>query len=234
MKFYRQFDQTYFRFSNYQAAIIGLSISSITLLGMRILLTGTHAGSFMIWNLFLAVLPFAMTYFLRSNFSSPKTFSRLNRITQLFLVACALGWLLLLPNAPYMMTDLIHITNTAPVLRFYDICMYGSFGVLGVLLFTHSLNTFGSIFCSVFEISRGRILLIIESSIIFASSLGVYLGRDLRWNSWNLITSPMCILRNIFSIFLNPSLHVYAWLCIIPMFLFLFVIHLALNYRAKF
>ncbi len=233
MKFYRQFDQNQKSLSGYQASIIGLTLSSVILLMLSILLTGALSGTFMIWNLFLAALPFGFTYVGRAIITNQPSSKEIRIPLIIALISGFLFWLLLLPNAPYMLTDLIHTSNTPPHLKFYDIVMYSSFGVLGISLFAHSLRAFGEIAHGVLKFNNGKMLLWLELIIIFLSSIGVYLGRALRWNSWDIITQPMNIMESIASLFLNPLVHSYAWVSIIPMFLLLVIVHIFVNYRTN-
>jgi len=102
---------------------------SIVLLMIRMKLTHSFFYLFLVWNLFLAVIPFAITNYL---VSLPK----LNKIG-FALWFCV--WLLFLPNAPYIVTDLMHLRLHRDYFLWLDILVVSSFAFNGLLLFYLSL-----------------------------------------------------------------------------------------------
>lgn len=136
--------------------------------------------SYLLWNLFLAWLPLAFALWL----------TRILR-TQLWSSWPALGvsflWLVFLPNSFYMISDFIHLQNVSRVDILYDAVMFTSFIALGVLLGITSLYLIHREFKKRFS-PKGAAAWI--AATLLLCSFAIYLGRDLRWNSWDVLTNP--------------------------------------------
>ncbi len=172
---------------------------SVVLLMIRMKLNQSFFFLFLIWNLFLAVIPFAITTYLISN---PK-------LSKYGLVLWFGVWLLFLPNAPYIITDLLHLRMGTNHLVWLDILVVTSFALNGLMLFFFSLLDMKEILGSYIN---KKFLNLIYSSILFLSGFGVYLGRFLRYNSWGIIQNPISLLNDISYIILHPNLNFEAWL----------------------
>ncbi len=181
-------------------SLVSLSmLLSVVLLMIRMKLNQSFFFSFLIWNLFLAVIPFAITTYL---LSTPK----LNKFSLLLWFGV---WLLFLPNAPYIITDLLHLKKGSYHLLWLDILVVTSFALNGLLLFYLSLLDMKEIIANYINM---KYLNIIYVFIPFLSGFGVYLGRFLRYNSWEIIQNPINLLNDILDIVINPNLHFEAWL----------------------
>ena len=120
------------------------------------------------------------------------------------------GWLLFFPNALYIITDLVHLRHSgddAPV--WFD----------ALLLFTSSITGLMMAFISLYQIEtfiRRAITAKHADKIIIASiflgSFGVYLGRFLRWNSWDILANPFSLLFEVTGRFTNPVVHYRTWM----------------------
>src|SRR6185503_17284547 len=95
---------------------------TLSLLIIRILLSNELTYIFLAWNLFLAWIPFAL---------SQKLSKLNNRWKILFITAL---WLLFLPNAPYIITDFLHLKQRTPIPYWYDILLLFSASLNGLLL----------------------------------------------------------------------------------------------------
>lgn len=172
---------------------------SIVLLMIRMKLTHSFFYLFLVWNLFLAVIPFTITTYLASN---PK----LNK----FKVVVWFGvWLLFLPNAPYIVTDLIHLKLSNTNLIWLDVLVVNSFACNGLLLFYLSILDMKAILQPYLKktiLNYGFVV------ILFLSSFGIYLGRFLRYNSWEIISNPNYLLNDIINIVIQPSNNKETWL----------------------
>ena len=159
-------------------ALISIAmVLSIFLLMIRMKLKHSFHFLFLVWNLFLAVIPFAITNYL---LSSPK----LNKIR----LAVWFGvWLLFLPNAPYIITDLIHLTVSYGSYVWLDILVVSSFAMSGLLLFYLSFLDMKNVLKPHLKNHFNKYFSIL---IIYLSSFGVYLGRFLRYNSWEILSNP--------------------------------------------
>ena len=77
-----------------------LTAFDLGLLGFRSEHTGRPDHIFLAWNLFLAWIPFVLALALYDRAR--------RRSSPAILGALACGWLLFFPNAPYILTDMIH------------------------------------------------------------------------------------------------------------------------------
>jgi len=195
--------QTLLKTSNKLSAILILGISStfsVFLSVMRIIYTDSPVFKFMNWNLFLAFLPWAT---LQLFYLFPKT-----QGIKLIKVPILLLWLLFLPNAPYILTDLIHVGRSSYTFVWYDMFLVLSFSFSGLLFGFMSLLDFKDIISKYRKPFTVKLLI---SGIIFLSSFGVYLGRVLRWNSWDIINQPLEILTDVLQRFTQPLSYPNTW-----------------------
>ncbi len=168
------------------------------LIGCRIIYSGNLQHVFLTWNIFLAWIPYVISSYFNLYQSKQKW-----KQAALFC-----SWLLFFPNALYIITDLIHIkeTDNAPV--WFD----------AILLFTSSLLGLLMAFISLFNterylshlLSRKQVAFIMPL-IIFIGAFGVYLGRFQRWNSWDVIRSPLALGEDILACFIFPQDHYRSW-----------------------
>lgn len=179
-------------------ALLSVSIIfSIVLLMIRMKLTHSFFYLFLVWNLFLAVIPFAITTYLTS----------LPKLNKFVLVFWFLAWLLFLPNAPYIITDLLHLKISNTHLLWLDILVISSFAFNGLIAFYLSVLDMASIL-------KGRLkhLNSLIIFILFLCGFGVYLGRFLRYNSWGIVQDPIALFSDILEIVFYPGQHTEAWL----------------------
>ncbi|WMI65946.1 DUF1361 domain-containing protein [Aestuariibaculum sp. YM273] len=194
--------------------LIGSSmLFSILLLMIRIKLNHSFFYLFLIWNLFLAFIPFALTSYL-------STRPRQHKIS---FGLCFSTWLVFLPNAPYIITDFLHLRFGDHHLLWLDVLMLASFSSNGVLLFLLSVKEMKQILLQYFSVSLYKLII---TSIFPLTAFGIYLGRFLRYNSWEIIQNPIELFQDILDIVIHPMLHYEAWI-----FTFVFSIFLALMYQ---
>ena len=137
---------------------------------------------FLGWNLILAVVPALAAAALRHDAE------RGSRV-RVFLWGAA--WLLFLPNAPYLITDLIHLEPRPPVPYWFDIALFTSFVGAGILAAFSSFQDVQHVVARRYGWLASWAVLAVAA---FASGFGIYLGRMQRWNSWDLLTQPMDLL----------------------------------------
>jgi uncharacterized membrane protein len=181
--------------------LITLLASCMALILLRTWVTGSGYYLFMPWNLFLACVPLCASSLLRrvQLWNAPD-------LLQFGLLAI---WLLFLPNAPYILTDLVHLDPDGSRLYWFDLGMLLSCAGTGLLLGYCSLFQVHKLFEARFGALCGWGVAVIA---LLASGYGVYLGRVQRWNSWDVITSPRGLFASIADMVLNPlqHLHIYA------------------------
>lgn len=113
-------------------------------------------------------------------------------------------WLLFLPNAPYILTDFIHLKYRPPVPLWYDVLMLFSCAGTGLLL------GYGSVMLVQRDLARRhgpRAGWIAAGAALVLSAFGIYLGRFLRWNSWDALTDPVPLFAEIAEHLTNPFHH---------------------------
>src|SRR5512138_1009006 len=173
--------------------------------------TGRHTG--LVWNLFLAWIPFMLAYF--AHLVSW-------RKTSLYLVipVIAFLWLIFFPNAPYMLTDLQDLARRsfdAPL--WYDVIIVVWASWTGMLLGVISLYLMQDIIIRTFGRTVGWIFVFVIS---FLSSFGVYIGRFVRLNSWDILQNPAETAQQIMGLVIDPSKRLAAFTVLYTIF-FLFV-----------
>ena len=163
------------------AALTAATAISVGFLLVRAIAAGEYKFGFYPGNLLLAWIPL----FAALGFNSLRV--RRARRKALF-VFCALTWFFFYPNAPYLITDLVHLKTRAPIPRWYDLVMMMSFAWTGLFLGYLSLYLMQE---AVRE-WKGRIAgWCFAISMLALGALGVFVGRFWRWNSWEVLTNPL-------------------------------------------
>jgi uncharacterized membrane protein len=158
------------------AALLAASVWCVFLVVVRAHEFGGVVRAYLVWNLALAWIPFLLAILLVASYK--------RRHSALELVSVGAAWLLFLPNAPYVLTDFIHLSNAH---RLYDTIMIGSFAVTALAL------GFASLLLVQLVVTRAAGALLGWVTVlgaIFSASIGIYLGRYLRFNSWDAVRRP--------------------------------------------
>ena len=164
----------------------------LTLWAARVQFTGSERFFYLLYNLALAVIPLG--------FSSAMVHLRVARI-RWFLFPL---WLLFFPNAPYLLTDLIHLRPTEESPLWFDWLFILSCALTGAIIGLVSLRQVHRIL----EIRFGPERAWIAITLIFPlTAFGIYLGRFPRWNSWDLLTRPGKVMSQIGDLLLHPLDH---------------------------
>lgn len=180
--------------------LASLTLSSLLALFMwvgRAKVTDSYGYFFLNWNLFLAWIPLLAALALSR--ISRKTWLTMPVAGVLFMV-----WLLFLPNAPYLVTDLIHLSYRGGAPVWFDAMMLFVYAWNGLLLGFVSLWIVQTMARAWF----GQLIswLMVAGSL-GAAGFGIYLGRFLRWNSWDVLSNPEALLMDIAHLVLNPLDH---------------------------
>ncbi len=162
--------------------LVALGAASALCLGLE-LVRERHFDAlgfrFLVWNLVLAWIPFALALL---------AYDRYRRGTPVARLAPALLlWLLFLPNAPYIVTDFVHLSPSARPPLWFDGIELSAFSWTGLLLGFVSLYLVHAVVQHRFGATAGWTGTLAVLPLV---SAGVYLGRVQRWNSWDLLTQP--------------------------------------------
>ncbi|PVD49570.1 DUF1361 domain-containing protein [Terrimonas sp.] len=180
-------------------SILYLSLlCTVLLIAIRIIYTGNWRFASLVWNMFLAFLPFIFSTTLLKKINRSKWI-------QYFLLAC---WLIFLPNAPYIITDFVHLDHTPPVPFWYDLVIIFWAAWNGLILGFISLLNIEKFLLARF--SRTQVNVMVYISLVLCA-FGVYAGRYLRWNSWDVVANPHEIYRDVKYIALNPEDNMRTW-----------------------
>ncbi len=180
----------------------------------RFVYTDTKVFLFLNWNLFLAFIPWAVTSFVLLKPGIQKY-----RITIFILLAI---WLLFFPNAPYILTDLFHLRLKSSMPKWFDLILILSFAWTGLVFGFLSLWDIEKILSK--SLSQIWISLI-SVCLLFVGSFGIYLGRYLRWNSWDIINEPFNLIYDVTDRLINPFDHPRTWGVTLFMGIFLNMIY---------
>lgn len=197
---------------------MGFSISEVQSTDDIASLRGTTTFLFLVWNLFLAWIPYWIA--LSIDVFHQKFNSKI--LTGIVLSS----WLFFLPNAPYIVTDLLHLRWRQPIPMWYDMMLIVSFAWTGLMLGFFSLH-------EIQLFLKKRVNNIIAwIFIIFAISLtgfGIFLGRFLRWNTWDILTNPISLFHDIGITLLYPFAQDSSFGIAIVSSVFLLLGYLTLN-----
>jgi uncharacterized membrane protein len=180
----------------------------------RFVYTDTNAFLFLNWNLFLAFIPWLSSSILIIYPSLQKS--------KIALSVLIIAWLLFFPNAPYILTDLFHLQMKTTMPIWFDLLLILSFAWAGLMFGFISLWDIEKILGS--KINK-KLIPVISSVLLFLGSFGIYVGRYLRWNSWDIIREPLALLYDISDSFINPFQHPKTWGMTFFMFLFLAMVY---------
>lgn len=208
-----------------------LSFAGCVMVVVRMLYTGKLGYIFLIWNLFLTWIPLGFSLIINYLYA----FYRRSLMRTLLMMGAGAIWLAFYPNAPYIITDFIHLSQmkfyfsnhgyNMSFLVWYDFIMMSLFILTGFLLGFVSLYLIQRLLAERFNRFIGWVFV---GSILFLSSFGIYLGRFIRWNSWDIISNPGALMQSILE-----SFHLHAAAFTITFGLFLILIYFALYYLTR-
>lgn len=168
-----------------------LTFYAVLLVFIRVFFTHSGFYLFLIWNLFLAFIPFWISKFIYYKKSKIVLFS-------LFPI-----WLIFIPNAPYIITDLFHLEKGIKMPIWFDLLLVSSFVINGLILFFLSIKHVHQ----TIEFHYNKVKANLLSFVTFLlTGFGIYIGRYLRWNSWDIL-SPNKMINDLITILGNPELN---------------------------
>ncbi|MFL7867297.1 MAG: DUF1361 domain-containing protein [Anaerolineales bacterium] len=209
-----------FTHNKYRLTIFGLlagaSVFCVALLRLRASLTGSIHYSFLIWNLFLAWIPFGIAYVVY-------TTSIRRRWLYAVIPVSAFLWLIFFPNAPYILTDFQHLSyagNDIPV--WYDVILLIWFSFTGLFLGMVSLFLMQEVVRREFGRWFGWGFVVLVAAL---TTVGIYMGRFLRWNSWDILGNPGGLAQFTLYYLINPTPRSLVFFSLFtPFFLFIYLL----------
>lgn len=191
---------------------------SLFLFVMRSAESMTDRYWFLLWNLFLAWVPLVCAWLLVQRL-------RVTQWSHWWSIGLTFMWLGFLPNSFYLVSDLIHLHQTGEVSMLYDAVMFMSF------IFNGFVVGFMSLYLIHMELlkrfSRRAVTQLI-GLILLACSFAIYLGRSLRWNTWDVLMRPLDIFIDVSDRVIYPSQHPHAFVTTTIVFLLLASIYAVL------
>ena len=181
------------------------------LLALRIAYTRGLGYSNLAWNLFLAWLPVI------SSFVAYNLYRRGFGFSTLIVIGSAFIWLLFFPNAPYLLTDILHL-KPSDVPLWYDLILLVAFAWTGTFLGLVSVYLMQTV---VYHMAGMLASWAFVVGTLAAGSFGIYLGRFLRWNSWDIFTNPGLIWSDVLARLRSPLAHPQTFAFSLLFFLFL-------------
>jgi uncharacterized membrane protein len=180
--------------------LVVLSGFCLSLAILRVILSDTFYFLTLNWNLFLAFLPWLVSSIIIMN-------PAIQKRIWMFLLLLAI-WLLFFPNAPYILTDLFHLGIKTNMPVWYDFLLIFSYAWTGLVFGFISLMDIENLL----EMKLGRIKVnLVVIFLLFLGSFGIYCGRYLRWNSWDVISKPIPLIYDISEHLVNPLSHPRTW-----------------------
>lgn len=203
-----------FRSNRYSGVVLALLLSnSISLLFFagRVAGGGSTRYWFLLWNLVLAWLPLLFAWLAVRRLGRTRVFNPLN----VFLL---LLWLGFLPNSFYLVSDLIHLHETGEINILYDAVMFASFIFNGFIAGYLSLYMIHRELLD--RVARRRAHLAV-AGVLLVCSFAIYVGRVLRWNTWDVLVNPAGLLFDMSEQVVNPLSHPQLFMTTITFFLLL-------------
>ena len=197
--------------SQFMLALVASTLISVGLFGYGAWRNHSLDFGYLVWNLFLAWLPLVFAVRLVALLRH-KLWSSWEGL------GTSLLWLVFLPNSFYMISDFIHLQEVQRVDVLYDTFMFTSFIYTGVAL------GFSSLYLVHLQL-RHRLSANLAAGwvavTLFICSAAVYVGRDLRWNSWDVLTNPGGLLFDVSDRLQHPAAYPQMLVTIITFFILL-------------
>ena len=195
--------------------VVPITVLAIALNILRFVLFGKLTLIYILWNIILAFIPYIISSFLF-------VYSKEEKVNKLLFISGFILWLLFIPNAPYIITDFIHLGDTRSIPLLFDIIMLFSSTVIGLVFFCRSLFHIEQIIKTKYSYKTTSLIM---GFIILLISFGIFLGRFLRFNSWDIFINHLSIIKNVWKVFTEPSGGVGVYFYTLLFFFFLIVVY---------
>ncbi|MCU0429101.1 MAG: DUF1361 domain-containing protein [Cytophagaceae bacterium] len=154
--------------------------SCSALLLYRISYSNSWYYVFLLWNLFLAMVPLFISWLLPY-------------VSKRWYLGLCFIWVLFLPNAPYLITDIIHLKSRSSIPLWYDALLLFSFALAGIWMWVRSIERWAQA-CQIDLLHRWMVPVLFGLNALIG--YGIFMGRILRFNSWDLFVRPSVVLEN--------------------------------------
>jgi uncharacterized membrane protein len=178
------------------ASLAGLSALVVGMVAVRVVYTGNSFYEALVWNLFLAWIPFLLAVHVYDSYKRGAGRAQL-------WTAGAL-WLVFFPNAPYIVTDFKYLRDWTGAPIWYDVVLVSAAAWCGLLLGFISLYLMQAVVRKAIGTVNAWLFVL---AVLALSSFGIYLGRFQRWNSWDVFTSPGRMADSIWPHLAQPHEH---------------------------
>lgn len=209
-------------------ARLGLALLASSLLSVSFWVAGALSNGntdhwYITWNLVLAWIPLLLALWLESILRARLWSGWLPMLVTLL-------WLVFLPNSFYVLSDFIHLTEYPRADIVFDVVMFSSFALNGLTL------GYLSLFIVHGELRKrlqARVSGLLVAAVLLISSFAIYIGRDLRWNTWDIITSPASLLFDVSDRLINAGAHPQLFSTTLSFFLFLGSTYVVIFYAVR-
>lgn len=209
-------------------ARLGLALLASSLVSVGFWVAGAISNGnselwYLVWNLGLAWIPLLLALWLERILGTKLWSSWL-------AIAATLLWLMFLPNSFYVVSDFVHLTEVPRADIVFDVVMFSSFALNGLILGYISLFV-------VHNELRKRLSTRTTSGVIAAvlllSSFAIYIGRDLRWNTWDVIVNPASLLFDVSDRLINVGAHPQLFSTTLSFFILLSSLYVVILYMVR-
>lgn len=223
VSFYRKsyLGKMYLERSELERVLILSTLFGISLAFARVLYTGQLMFLSLIWNLFLAFIPFLLS---RSFYRRPDWVENKWKFASI-----GICWLLFIPNSFYIITDLFHLEERLVIPLWFDLTLIFSFAWNGLLLGVLSVRQMEK----VWETKWGGSELLFIYPVMLLNALGIYIGRYLRYNSWDIISNPFGLTEDIIYLLVHPVRNRFDWSMIFCFSIFMTLLYLTIKKMSR-
>ncbi len=166
---------------------------------VRCVVSNTFNYVFLFWNLLLALIPVAISNWALQNDNWQKW-----KIIKLLIFGT---WLIFLPNAPYVITDFFHLSKRPPIPLYFDTILLFMCAFTGIVFYIIAVKQMEILWRRYYKFN----IIWFYFSAFCLTSFGIYLGRYLRFNSWELLTNPLSLFYEILHRLVYPLQHPKTW-----------------------
>jgi len=176
------------------ASLAGLSGLVVAMIAVRVAYSGNSDHAELVWNLFLAWIPFLVALQVYEGYR--------RGAARIYLLLGGVLWLLFFPNAPYIVTDFKWLTVSSGAPIWYDVVLISAGAWAGLLLGFISLYLMQAVMRRALGALNAWLFVL---AALVLSSFGIYLGRFQRSNSWDVLVRPRSFAGDVLTQLADPN-----------------------------